>query len=116
MDKIIIEGIKLYCYHGCLPQEARIGANYTVDVTMEADLSEASKTDDLSKTIDYVRVYEIVKKQMAIRANLIEQPAALIADELKKTFPSLKHTFVKVTKLNPPMNGNVEKVSVIVSR
>src|SRR4051812_41190834 len=115
MDKIIIEGIKLYCYHGCLDEEARIGADYVVDVTMETDLSEAAKTDDLSKTIDYVTVYEIVKKQMAVRSKLIEQPAQRILDELKDTFNSLKHMQVKVTKLNPPMNGNVERVSVIIA-
>ncbi|MFL5764764.1 MAG: dihydroneopterin aldolase [Bacteroidia bacterium] len=115
MSKIVIEGIKLYCYHGCLPQEARIGANYMVDVTMETDLSEAAKTDDLSKTIDYVTVYEIVKKQMAIRANLIEQPAQRIVDELKSKFPALLHAEVKVTKINPPMNGDVRQVSVVIS-
>ena len=115
MNKIVIEGIKLYCYHGCLEEEAKIGADYVVDVTMETDFSEAAKTDDLTKTIDYVTVYEIVKKQMAIRSKLIEQPAQRITDELKQSFPSLKYTEVQVSKLNPPMNGNVEKVSVIIA-
>jgi dihydroneopterin aldolase len=115
MNKIVIEGIKLYCYHGCLEEEARIGANYVVDVMMETDFSEAAKTDDLARTIDYVTVYEIVKKQMAVRSRLIEQPAQRIIDELKKQFPSLKYTEVKVSKINPPMNGDVEKVSVIIA-
>jgi 7,8-dihydroneopterin aldolase/epimerase/oxygenase len=115
MNKILVEGIKVYAYHGCLEEEGRIGANYIVDVTMETDFSEAAKTDDLSKTIDYVIVYDIVKKEMAIRSKLIEKPAQQIINELKNRFPSLKRTEVKVTKLNPPMNGNVEKVSVVIS-
>jgi len=115
MNKIVIEGIKLYCFHGCLEEEARIGANYTVDVSMETNFKEATQTDDLSKTIDYVIVYDIVKKQMAIRSKLIEQVAQRIVDELKQTFPSLQHTEVRVTKINPPMNGDVEKVSVIIA-
>lgn len=115
MNKIIIEGIKVYAYHGCLEEEGRIGANYIVDIILETDFSEAAKTDDLSKTIDYVIVYDLVKKQMAIRSKLIEQPAQRIISELKNLFPSLKKTEVKVTKLNPPMNGNVERVSVIIT-
>ena len=73
MHKITVEGIKVYAYHGCLEEESKIGSNYTVDVLMDTDFSEAAKTDDLEKTIDYVIVYTIVKTQMAIRSKLIEQ-------------------------------------------
>lgn len=115
MNKILVEGIKLYAYHGCLEEEAKIGTNYIVDITMETDFSEAAKTDDLSKTIDYVRVYEIVKRQMGVRSKLIEQVGQRIIAELKKEFNTLNKTEVKVTKLNPPMNGNVERVSIIIT-
>ncbi len=115
MNKILVEGIKIYAYHGCLIEEGKIGCNYIVDVTMETDFSEAAKTDDLKKTIDYVVVYDIVKQQMAIRSKLIEQVGQRIIDELKKQFASLKKVEVKVSKLNPPMNGNVERVSIIIS-
>lgn len=114
MHKIVVEGIKIYAYHGCLKEESLIGCNYIVDVTMETDFSEAALTDDLNKTIDYVIVYDIVKKQMAIRSNLIEQVGQRIVNEIKKEFAALKRLEVKVSKLNPPMNGNVEKVSVII--
>ena len=115
MHKILVEGIKVYAYHGCLEEEGRIGANYLVDVSMRTDFTVASQTDDLTKTIDYVVVYQIVKKQMSIRANLIEQVGQRIVDELKSTFQSIQELEVKVTKLNPPMNGNVEKVSIVIS-
>jgi dihydroneopterin aldolase len=114
MHKILVEGIKVYAYHGCLEEEGKIGCNYIVDVTMDTDFTEAAKTDDLSKTIDYVVVYNIVKTQMAIRSKLIEQVGQRIVDELKKQFASLKKVEVKVTKLNPPMNGNVERVSIVI--
>jgi dihydroneopterin aldolase len=115
MHKITVEGIKVYAYHGCLEEESKIGTNYTVDVLMETDFSEAAKTDDLEKTIDYVIVYTIVKTQMAIRSKLIEQVGQRIVDELKKQFDTLKKVEVKVTKINPPMNGNVERVSIIIT-
>jgi dihydroneopterin aldolase len=115
MNKILVEGIKLYAYHGCLEEEGRIGTNYMVDVSMETDFTEAAKTDDLTKTIDYVTVYNIVKKQMAIRSKLLEHVAERIISELKKEFNTLKKTEVKVTKLNPPMNGHVERVSIVIT-
>src|SRR5690606_16110955 len=111
---INIEGIKLYAYHGCLEEEAKIGANYIVDVYMQTDFSEAAENDDLSLTIDYCAIYEIAKKQMAIRSKLIEQVCKRIFDEVQERYPEIIKLSVKVTKLLPPMNGNVEKVSVVI--
>ena len=109
---INIEGIKLYAYHGCLEEEAKIGGNYIVDVYITTDFTEAAKTDDLKKTVDYCAVYEISKAEMAIRSKLIEQVCERIYSRIKKEFPKLVSIHVKVTKLVPPMNGDVDKVSV----
>ncbi len=109
---IAIEGIKLYGYHGCLIEESKIGGHYIVDVYMTTDFTEAAKTDDLSKTIDYCAIYEIAKAHVAIRSQLIEQVCERIYTTIKNDFPQLKSLQVKLTKLLPPMNGNVEKVSV----
>ena len=114
MNIININNIKLYAYHGCLEEEAKIGSNYIVDVSIETDFSEAAKTDDLSKTIDYVEVYEIVKKEMAIRSKLIEHVAKRIQDHLFSKFKTASKIKVQVTKINPPMNGDVGIVSVVV--
>jgi dihydroneopterin aldolase len=115
MHKITVEGIKIYAYHGCLEEEGKIGANYIVDVVLETDFAEAAKTDDLTKTIDYVTVYSIVKQQMGQRSKLIEHAGQRIMDELKKTLQGIIKAEVKITKLNPPMNGNVERVSILIS-
>lgn len=112
INRINIEGIKLYAFHGCLEEEAKIGANYIVDVYMTTDFTKAAVSDDLKETIDYCAIYEISKKQMAIRSKLIEQVCKRIFDEVASEFKSLSSLRVKVTKLNPPMNGNVENVSV----
>jgi len=109
---INIEGIKLYGFHGCLDEEAKIGGHYTVDVYMTTDFSEAALMDDLSKTLDYCVVYEISKKEMAIRSKLIEQVCQRIHTAICKEFSALKDLHVRVIKHTPPMNGNVEKVSV----
>ena len=114
MAKILVEGIKLYAYHGCLPEESVVGGNYIVDISIEADLHKPSKTDKLNETIDYVIVYEIVKKEMSLRSKLIEHVAKRILDKLKKKFPKTEAIEVKVTKLNPPIAGEVEKVSAVI--
>lgn len=114
MHKILVEGISVYAYHGCLEEEGIIGCNYLVDVTMETDFSEAATSDNLNHTIDYVTVYNIVKSQMAIRSRLIEHAGQRIINSLKKELKGLQKIQVKVTKLNPPMNGNVEKVSIVI--
>jgi len=115
MHQIILEGINVYAYHGCLEEEGRIGGNYIVNITMHTDFTEAAQTDDLNKTIDYVTVYNIAKEEMAIRSKLIEYPAQRIVNRLKKEFKSLQKVEVKVTKLNPPMNGHVDQVSVVIT-
>lgn len=109
---INIEGIKLYGYHGCLDEEAKIGGHYIVDVFMLTDFSEAIKTDNLEFTIDYCTIYEISKAEMAIRSKLIEYVCERIFKKIKSQFPLIKNLHVKVTKITPPMNGDVEKVSV----
>lgn len=111
-QKINIEGINIYAYHGCLQEEAKIGGNYVVDVYMTTDFTEASENDDLTKTIDYCAVYEIAKTEMAIRSKLIEQVGSRIYKRLRTEFPSLISLHVKLTKILPPIAGDVEKVSI----
>lgn len=110
--RIKIEGMKFYAYHGCLEEEARVGGNFIVDVYVDADFSQAAKNDDLHSTIDYCAVYEICKKEMMIRNKLIEPVCERIYRSLKSAFPAAKKLHVKLTKISPPVNGDVEKVSV----
>jgi len=114
MKNIIkVNGINVYAFHGCLDEEAKIGGHYTVDVEMETDYSTTFETDDLNHTIDYCQVYDIVKQEMAIRSKLIEHVANRIAMRMKAEIPQeLKHFMVRIIKHNPPMNGQVDNVSV----
>ncbi len=111
-QRINIEGIKLYAYHGCLDEEAKIGGNYIVDAYMVTDFSEAALTDDLTKTIDYCAIYEIAKAEMATRSKLIEQVGQRIYNRIRSEFKTIKSLRVKITKLVPPMNGDVDQVSI----
>lgn len=113
MDQLEITGIQVYAYHGCLEEERTIGGNYVVDITLHADLAKAAETDHLSETIDYVGITRIVHEEMQIPSKLIEHVAKRIGERIKAQFNELEGGSVRVTKLNPPVDGNVKKVSFL---
>ena len=80
MGLITVEGIRVFAYHGHLPEEEILGGHFIVNVWVNADTYEVETTDDLKDTVDYVKIIEIVKEQMAIRADMIEVPAKRIVD------------------------------------
>ena len=82
---------------------------------LEADLSNSTESDDLSETLDYVTVNQVVKEEMAVRSKLIEHVAGRIIKGLKEKFPEMQSAKVKVSKLTPPINGNVDCVSVTLT-
>ena len=112
MTLITVEGIRLYAYHGHLPEEAKLGGHFIVNVWVTADTSEAEKTDDLNDTVDYVKIIEIVKEQMAIRSDMIEHPARRIVDAILP-IQKVKKVKVEVEKINPPIDATFDKISVI---
>lgn len=114
MGLIAVEGIKLFAYHGCLQEEGIIGGHYIVDVYIKTNLKKAAASDFLSDTVDYVTVYRVVKEQMQIRSNLIEHVAKRILTSLRAELNEVEKLEVRVTKLSPPMNGDVERVSVLM--
>ena len=111
---IEVNGIKIYAFHGCLPEEEKIGGHYSVDVMLNTDFSLAASHDDLSKTIDYVDVNRIVCEEMAIRSKLIEHVGQRIIDRLKNEIGNIQLVRIKVTKICPPINGDVENVAIII--
>jgi 7,8-dihydroneopterin aldolase/epimerase/oxygenase len=114
MSKILVNGIRVYAYHGCLPEEAKIGGEYVVDVVIDMDFSKAAANDELADTVDYCVVYDVVKAEMAIRSKLIEHVAQRILIALRKSYPAVNLFSVKVAKINPPMNGAVDNVAVVI--
>lgn len=109
-----VNGIKLYAFHGCLPEEEKIGGNYLIDVYLETDFSEAANTDDLTKTVDYVDINRIVKNEMAIRSKLIEHVGQRIFSGIKHEVKNIDFLRVKVIKMCPPINGDVNNVAIII--
>jgi len=115
MRKVSVHNLSVYGYHGCLPEEAIIGTNYLIDIDVEFDFSIAAQKDDLLQTVDYVVMAKIVMDEMAIRANLIENVCQRIHQGIKKSYPKSAKITVKLSKLNPPAEADLERVSVTIS-
>lgn len=116
MGIIKVENIKCYAFHGCLEEEARIGSDYRIDVTVNADLAQSSKSDYLNDTVDYVLLNKIVKEEMNIRAKLLEVVAQRILDRIFRESSLVTEAEVAVSKLNPPIGGDVEKVTILLQK
>ena len=111
MGLITVEGIRVFAHHGHLPEEAVLGGHFIVNVWVEADTTEVEKTDDLNHTVDYVKIIEIVKEQMAIRSNMIEHPAKRIVDAILPLH-KVQKVMVEVEKIQPPIDASFDKISV----
>jgi len=114
MNIIQVHGIRTYSFHGCLPEETKIGGDFEINIDLWVDFKEAAINDDLRKTINYVVVNEAVEEEMAIRVDLIETVAYKIVNRLKASYSQIEKIRVKIMKTNPPLDGDVKFVSVIV--
>ncbi len=115
MGTVLVENIRLYAYHGCLDEEAIIGSDYSVGVSVKANLNKAAVTDELEDTADYVHINQIVKEEMAIRSKLLEHVGKRILDRILQELQLVNEAEVTISKINPPIGGDVEAVSVKLS-
>lgn len=113
---IELENMEFHAFHGCYDLERVVGNRFRVDVTIEADLRDAAYSDSVKDTINYLNVFEIVREQMAITSNILENVAERIIEAIYDSFPQCKRVKAKVSKLAPPLGGKIEKVSVTISR
>jgi dihydroneopterin aldolase len=97
-----------------LKEETKIGGDYRVDLTVKADLQSSAKSDRLGETVDYVLLNRIVKEEMALPTKLLETVARRILDRVFLESELVKKATVSVSKLNPPIGGDVEAVTVIM--
>lgn len=116
MGIILLENIKIYSNHGCLEEEARIGSDYLIDLEVEADFSQACESDELIDAVDYVLLNAIVKEEVGIRSKLLEHVCKRILDRIGVEVPNAERAKIKLSKINPPIGGHVEKVSIILEK
>ncbi|MBU2061430.1 MAG: dihydroneopterin aldolase [Bacteroidetes bacterium] len=112
MGTIKLKNIRTYSYHGCLIEEGKIGSDYVVDLEIKTDLRKSCLSDELSDTVDYVQLNKIVEEEMAIRSKLLEHVGHRIIMRVFDDIPEISRILLSVSKLNPPIGGDVEAVTI----
>ena len=112
MGTIKLQNIRTFSFHGCLLEEAKIGSDYRVDLEIDSDLMKPAETDRLHDTVDYVTLNRIVVEEMDIRSHLLEHVAHRIITRILKEFTQIDRVKVAVSKINPPLGGDVEAVTI----
>ena len=109
---IVLREVRFHAFHGVMPQERKVGAEFAVSLRVGLDLSRAVESDNVEDTLNYATLYEVVKQEMAIPSQLLEHVAGRIGRAVFSRFPQVESVDVVLTKLNPPMGADCEGASV----
>ncbi len=116
MAIIQVENIEFYAYHGCFQEEQVVGNQFLVDILVETDTTKAQQSDKLHDTVNYQVIYNLIKEEMKIKSKLLEHVSERIINSIHSNFPEITRIRVKVSKMNPPLGGKIERVSVTLER
>ena len=116
MSLIAINDMHFYAHHGCFEEERTIGTHFRVDLQMEVDKEKAQRTDCIDDSVNYLAVYQTVKREMEIPSKLLEHVGGRIADAVLEKYQGVSEVKVKVSKLNPPLGGQIGSVSVEIRK
>lgn len=112
MSKIYLEEVKIYAYHGVLPEENIIGTYYILNAEIHTDLWKAAESDNLNDTISYADINEIIHQEMAVKSKLLEHVAGRIISKIHEKFQEISYIRLKITKTSPPMKGEMKGASI----
>lgn len=116
MSSITLEKMLFYAHHGCFVEERRIGTRFRLDVTYETDTSKAQRTDDIADTVSYLDVYQTIKREMQQSSHLLEHVGDRIGEALLREYPAIDRVKVRVSKLAPPLGGQLDAVAVEITK
>lgn len=109
---ISLSGLRFHAYHGVMAQERQTGGDFLVDLQVMCDLEKAVHSDDLSDTLNYGTLYNLVHREMMQPSQLLEHVAGRIAQRVFDGFPQVENVVITVTKVNPPMGADLKGASV----
>ena len=111
---IFLNDVRLYAYHGVLEQERRVGGEYSVSLRVHYNIYKAMKSDNVTDTLNYAHLLDIVKREMASPSNLLEHVVARIGKAIFKEYPLAESIDLTLTKLNPPIGADTSGAGVCV--
>jgi len=114
---IFVNGLVLHAYHGVMPHEAKVGQPFVVDLMLDIDLSEASRTDKLKHTVSYEQLVKTASDAFGERRyRLVEAAAGAVADAVLDCYPKVVSVRVTVRKPHAPIAATFDDVGVIITR
>jgi 7,8-dihydroneopterin aldolase/epimerase/oxygenase len=116
-DTIFVNGLVLHAYHGVMPHEAKVGQPFGLDLVLDIDLSEASRTDKLSNTVSYEALVKTASEAFcARRYRLVEAAAGAVAEAVLGSYPPVRSVRVTVRKPHAPIAATFDDVGVVITR
>lgn len=109
---ISLRNVRFHAFHGVMPQERKVGADFLVNLRVGYPLEQAMQSDEVGDTLNYAALYEVVKAEMMQPSNLLEHVAGRIADAIVKHFPQVTSIDLALTKQNPPMGADCDGAGV----
>jgi len=109
---IILKEIRCYAYHGVAPQETLIGNEYIIDLKLKVNVGKAARTDEVTDTVNYAEVYQVIKEEMAVPSKLLEHVGGRMAQKLFDRFPCAEEIELRISKRNPPMGADIASAGV----
>ena len=117
MDYIKITGLKVYAYHGVLPDEQKNGQDFYINARLFYSMRKPGQSDDLNDALNYAKVCEFIGKTFTgKRFDLIEAAAEHLCRELLLAFPILEKIDLELRKPQAPIPMEFEDVSVNMTR
>jgi dihydroneopterin aldolase len=112
--KVALEGLEFHAFHGVYPHERNSGNWFEVDIAVETDFTEAATRDELTGTVNYETLFQIIKEEMEQPSKLLETVAEKIVRHVLDELPAVLQVELKISKINPPIGGKVRKSSVSI--
>lgn len=109
---IYIKGMRVKAYHGCLEQERTVGNDYVINLQVGYPWQDAAEVDDLTQTLSYATLADIIKQEMAVPANLIETVAQRTARRIMLLADGVQSVDLEITKIAPPMSCDCQGAGV----
>ena len=114
MAQLVLENMEFYAFHGHYPEEQVIGGRYQVDLIFETNTTRAEASDDLYDTVDYSKIYAIVREEMTKPARIMEHLARRILDAVRNNINGIENITVRLSKMNPPVGGKMERFQIVL--
>lgn len=109
---VFLDEVRFHAFHGVMPQERAVGADFTVWLTVGYDFVKAAESDDLSDTISYADLYEVVRAEMDKPSQLLEHVALRIVKAVASRWPKVEKIDLRLVKDNPPMGADCKGAGV----